>query len=363
MHQRAIPFHFMRGGTSRGAYLHRDHLPADRDALSRVLIAMMGAGNPRNIDGLGGGSAVTTKVALLSSSAHARADVDFLFAQVAVEEPLVDYGPTCGNILVGVGPAAIEMGLVAAHDGCTTVRIHAVNTGALVEAVVQTPDGAVDYDGDFAIDGVPGTAAPVALSFLEVVGSRTGAMLPTGHATETIEGIAVSCVDVTMPMVIASAQDFGISGAESQDALDGMDALFARIEPMRIEAGRRMGLGDVTHSVIPKVGLVAAPSAGGHFMARYFMPWRCHPTVAVSGSQCLAAAALITGTVLDGLTRPIGTAPAVVTIEHPRGTLDVTVDYAITRGGLEFRSAGVVQTARLIAHGEVMVPARAFTGD
>ena len=184
MPQTPIPFLLVRGGTSRGPYFLRSDLPEDRDALSDVLIAVVGAGNPRNIDGLGGGNAVTTKVAMLSRSDDPEADVDYLFAQVAVEKRLVDYAPTCGNILVGVGPAAIEMGLVPITGDETRVRIRGVNTGALVEAIVQTPDGAVRYDGDLAIDGVPGTAAPIALNFMEVVGSRTGAMLPTGHVRE-----------------------------------------------------------------------------------------------------------------------------------------------------------------------------------
>ncbi len=220
MPQTPIPFLFMRGGTSRGPYFLRSDLPDDQDTLSEVLMAVVGAGNPRNIDGLGGGNAVTTKVAMLSRSDDPKADVDYFFAQVAVEKRLVDYAPTCGNILVGVGPASIEMGLVPVTGDETRVRIRGVNTGALVEAVVQTPGGVVRYDGDVAIDGVPGTAAPVALNFMEVVGSRTGAMLPTGQVREDIDGIPVTLIDVAMPMMIAQAADFGISGHESQAELD-----------------------------------------------------------------------------------------------------------------------------------------------
>ena len=212
MKQTAVPFLFVRGGTSRGPYFLRSDLPEDQETLSDVLIAVVGAGNPRNIDGLGGGNAVTTKVAMLSRSDDPEADVDYFFAQVAVEKRLVDYAPTCGNILVGVGPAAIEMGLVPIAGDETRVRIRGVNTGALVEAIVQTPDGAVRYDGDLAIDGVPGTAAPIALNFMEVVGSRTGAMLPTGQVRENIDGFEVTCIDVAMPMMIAQAADFGITG-------------------------------------------------------------------------------------------------------------------------------------------------------
>ena len=179
MTQKAIPFHFLRGGTSRGPYFNAADLPSDREALSRVLAAVIGAGNPRNIDGLGGGSAVTTKVAILSPSEEDGTDIDYLFAQVAVEEALVDYAPTCGNILVGVGPAAIEMGLIPARDGTTPVRIRAVNTGAFVEAEVETPGGRVEYAGDVAIDGdlrgpVPLRQAPKGRSG-PAVSEQTGA--------------------------------------------------------------------------------------------------------------------------------------------------------------------------------------------
>ncbi|MGI9418854.1 MAG: 4-oxalomesaconate tautomerase [Geminicoccaceae bacterium] len=357
MTQTPIPFLFMRGGTSRGPYFLRSDLPDDRDLLSEVLIAVVGAGNPRNIDGLGGGNAVTTKVAMLSRSDDPDADVDYFFAQVAVEKHLVDYAPTCGNILVGVGPAAIEMGLVPVTGDETRVHIRGVNTGALVEAIVQTPGGAVRYDGDFAIDGVPGTAAPVALDFMEVVGSRTGKMLPTGKVRESINGIEVSCIDVAMPMMIGRAADLGITGHESQEELDENKPLFERMEALRLEAGRRMGLGDVTDAVVPKIGLVAAPRQGGHLAARYFMPWTTHPTLAVTGSQCLAACALLPGSVADGLARPVETSPAAMSIEHPVGAMDVTVNFERGDDGLRFTSAGVVRTARLIARGDVMVPA------
>ncbi|MDU8945434.1 4-oxalomesaconate tautomerase [Ovoidimarina sediminis] len=360
MIQTPISFHFLRGGTSRGPYFRRSDLPEDLDTLSRVLSSVMGAGHPNTIDGLGGGVAVTTKVAMLSPSEEAGADVDYFFAQVDVDSPKVDYRPTCGNMLVGVGPAAIEMGIVPAGDPETRVRIRAVNTGALVEAVVQTPGGRVRYDGDVAIDGVTGTAAPVALNFLDVVGSKTGAMFPTGNRTDVIGGIQVSCVDVAMPMMIARAADFGISGYESREDLDANTALFARMEALRLQAGTLMGLGDVSEAVTPKIGLIAPPRDGGHFAVRYFMPWSTHPTVAVTGSQCLAACAIAPGTVADGIARDVGPAPAVVLVEHPLGKLEVTVDYAMEGETLTFRSAGLVRTARLIARGEVLVPGEAF---
>ncbi|NIZ09559.1 4-oxalomesaconate tautomerase [Pseudooceanicola sp. HF7] len=362
MKQVPVPYLFMRGGTSRGPYFLASDLPADRDHLAQVLISVVGAGNARNIDGIGGGTAVTTKVAILSKSTRPDADVDYFFAQVGVEEAMVDFSPTCGNILVGVGPAAIEMGLVPVAGPVTQVKIHAVNTGALVEAEVQTPDGAVDYDGDLRIDGVPGTAAPVALNFLEVVGSRTGALFPTGNAIDVIDGIEVSLTDVAMPMMIARAADFGVTGHESLEELDAMPDLFTRMEAIRLEAGKRMGLGDVTRSVVPKIGLIAAPRNGGNFAARYFMPWQTHPTLAVTGSQCLAACALAPGTVAEGLAvKPEGPAATVV-IEHPIGVMEVRVKFSDGPEGFAFHSAGVTRTARMIARGEVMVPASVWSG-
>ncbi|MCQ0970355.1 4-oxalomesaconate tautomerase [Paracoccus sp. TK19116] len=363
MTQTPIPYLFLRGGTSRGPYFRREDLPQDRDALSRILIAVVGAGHPLNIDGIGGGNAVTTKVAMLSRSQSDDADVDYFFAQVSVDEPLVDYKPTCGNILVGVGPAAIEMGLVPVSGDQTRVRIRAVNTGALVEAIVETPGGRVRYDGDVAIAGVPGTAAPVGLNFLDVVGTSCGALLPTGNLRDTIDGIDVTCMDVAMPMAIARAEDFGLTGYESAAELDANRDFFARMEKIRIEAGRLMGMGDVTKSVTPKFGILARPRNGGAISARYFMPWNTHPSLAVTGSQCLAACALTPGTVADGLgDLPEGT-PALMRIEHPMGDIEVTVDHETTaEGGFQLRSAGLVRTARLIARGEVMVPEAAMTG-
>jgi 4-oxalomesaconate tautomerase len=270
---------------------------------------------------------------------------------VSVTEREVDFGPTCGNILVGVGPAAIEKGLFPAEETETRLRIRAVNTGALVEAVIQTPGGQVRYGGETAIDGVPGTAAPVALNFLDVVGSRTSGMFPTGNKIDVIDGVEVSCVDVAMPMMIARAVDLGVTGYETLAELDDNTALFARLK-----AGALMGLGDVTKSVVPKLGLIAPPQGDGHFCARYFMPWDTHPTLAVTGSQCLATCAVAPGTVADGVVRPMADS-GVMKIEHPMGLMEVVLNFARDGDDITFQSAGVTRTARLIARGEVLVPA------
>lgn len=362
MAQTAIPFHFFRGGTSRGPYFRREDLPEDRETLARVLVAALGSGQKLNIDGIGGGAAVTTKVAMLSRSETPGCDIDYFFAQVSVEDGQVDFKPTCGNILSGVGPAALELGLIAPQGDVTRIRIRSVNTEARVEAVVQTPDGQVEYAGNAAIDGVPGTAAPIYLNFMDVVGSSTGALLPTGALRDVIDGIEVTCMDVAMPIAIAHAADFGLTGYETVEELDANRDFYARMEPIRQEAGRRMGMGDVSNSVTPKFALLARPRNGGNITARYFMPKNCHPTMAVTGSQCLASCVLTPGSVAEGLFTPPTGMPALVLIEHPGGVIDVTVDYENGPDGFALKSAGLLRTARLLARGEVMVPGAIWGG-
>lgn len=356
MTQTAIPFLFMRGGTSRGPYMNRADLPQDLETLAEVLIAIVGSGQPLNIDGIGGGDAVTTKVAMLSPSKDAGSDVDYFFAQVSVEDRLVDFKPTCGNILTGVGPAAIEMGLVPAQDGETRVNIRAVNTGAKVAATVQTPGGQVSYEGMARIDGVPGTSAPIALQFMETVGGVTGAFLPTGNLIDTIDDIDVTCMDVAMPMVIARAESFGLTGYESAAELDENTEFYARMEALRLKAGALMGMGDVAKSVTPKFGLLAPATQGGTIATRYFMPWKCHPAMAVTGAQCLASCVLTPGSIADGLAAKPNETPANITLEHASGQIDVLVDYENASAGFAVNSAGLVRTARKLAAGDVFVP-------
>lgn len=360
MKQISIPYKFMRGGSSRGPYFKQSDLPQDRDQLTKVLLSIIGAGSPLNIDGIGGGNAVTTKVAILSKSNDPLVDVDYFFAQVSVEDQLVDYAPTCGNILVGVGPAAIEMGLVHPQNGETTVRIRAVNTGALVHAQVKTPNGSVEYDGDYSIDGVPGTAAPIALNFFEVVGSKTGKMFPTGNSMEQIQGKDVTCIDVTMPMMIVRASDFGLTGYETPQEINENKEVFKVLEAMRLEAGQKMGLGDVSKSVVPKIGMVSPAQNGAHMSARYLMPWTCHPSLAVTGSQCLSACMLAPNTVIGDMALAVNASPADIIIEHPMGQTTVHVVFENNQTGYDFISAGVTRTARLIASGEAMVPSSIF---
>ncbi|WP_025772239.1 4-oxalomesaconate tautomerase [Thioalkalivibrio sp. HK1] len=356
MSQTPIPFLFLRGGTSRGPYFRRSDLPEDRERLTQVLISALGAGHPLNIDGIGGGASVTTKVAMLSSAKEAGYDIDYFFAQVGVDDRSVDYRPTCGNILSGVGPAAIEMGLVEARDETTTVRIRSVNTGARIESLVRTPEGRVVYEGAARIDGVPGSASPVRLSFMDTVGSLTGTLMPTGNVRETIQGIELTCMDVAMPVVMARARDFDLSGHESGEDLNHRPELLAKMESVRIEAGKRMGLGDASHSVVPKFALLAKARSGGTIAARYFTPWKCHPSMAVTSGQCIAACALTPGTVAEDLVAPIRENPAPIRIEHPMGFFDLLMDYERKDRDIRIRSASLLRTARLLARGEILIP-------
>ena len=355
--QASIPFIFMRGGSSRGPYFNQADLPSDQDELAAILIKAVGSGHPLNIDGIGGGNAVTTKVAILSPSDDEWADIDYFFAQVSVEDRLVDFKPTCGNILTGVGPAAIEMGLITPSDDITDIKIRAVNTGAQIKARIQTPNGILTYQGDEAIDGVPGTAAPVALNFMGVAGSSTGQFLPTGNLVDEVDGIAVTCMDVAMPMVLARASDFGLTGQETREELDANTDFFTRMEAVRCKAGALMGMGDCRKSVTPKFGLFAAHEETGHIFTRYFMPWTTHPTMAVTGSQCMASCALTPGTIAYDLMRQPESGPATIHLHHPMGEMKVVIDYDIDEAGtFTHHSAGIVRTARKLAAGDVFIP-------
>ena len=363
MTQRAIPCMFMRGGTSRGPFFLLEDLPADPEVRDRVLLAAMGSPDPRQIDGLGGATTVTSKVAMVSPSQRPGIDVDYRFAQVWLDKAIVDTAPSCGNMLAGVGPFAIERGLVTPDADETRVRIFDVNTGSRIEAIVQTPGGTVTYAGDQRMDGVPGTAAPVVLSFSDVVGSKCGAMFPTGAAQEEIDGVAVSCIDVAVPMVMMRAGDLGISGYDP-DEIGGNTVLMQRIERIRLEAGRRMWLGDVTESVVPKVGILAAPQRDGVVHSCYLTPHHAHATHAVTGAICVACCASIRNTVASGVARlpaervaePGVDVVMTFRIEHPSGAIDVRLETQGSGSESKVGRAGIALTARKILDGWVFVP-------
>ena len=359
--QVAISAALMRGGTSKGLYFERADLPVERGARDRVLLAAMGSPDPRQIDGAGGADPLTSKVAIVGPSSARGVDVDYQFAQVLTERAVVDVSPSCGNILAGVGPFAIERGLVEAADGETRVRIRMVNTGGVVEAVVQTPGGHVRYDGDVAIDGVPGSGAPVYLELRRCTGTRTGAMLPSGRPQDEIDGVPVTLIDVAMPMMVVRADALGKTGYESPAELDADTALLARVERMRRAAGKLMCMGDVSGMVVPKVSLVAPPRGGSGVSSRYLVPMRTHRAHAATGAICVASAAVAPGTVASEVARvDPASNPLAVAVEHPAGRLEVGLDIRRTADDIEVVSTRLVRTARLVFDGKVYIPGRAL---
>ncbi|HEV2570166.1 MAG TPA: 4-oxalomesaconate tautomerase [Beijerinckiaceae bacterium] len=351
--QRKVSCVLMRGGTSRGPFLLEEDLPKDEAARDQFLLTVMGSPHPLQIDGLGGANSLTSKVAIVGRPSHPLADVDYLFAQVAIDRAAVDTGPNCGNMLSAVGPFAIEAGLVEAQDGETTVRIFNRNTKSLVEAVIQTPGGEVAYDGDTMIDGVAGSAAPIRLSFGDAAGGKTGALFPTGQRREMIEDVAVTLIDYAMPMMLVRADAVGLAGDEAPAEIDANTALYARLERLRREAGRRMGLGDVTGRVIPKIGILSPARHGGAITSRYLVPDSCHRAHSATGALCVAAAARLEGTIAFDIATPKGDA---VTVEHPSGQITV----AMQVDGERVLRAELVRTARRIFEGRVLVPASLY---
>ncbi len=357
-----IPAHLYRGGTSKGPLILATDLPADRATLDAALLAAMGSPHRRQIDGIGGAETLTSKIAVVSRSAQPGIDVDYLFVQVNPESDIVDYSSNCGNMLSAVGPFAIEAGLVAACDPETRVVIYNINTNSKIEVLLRTPGGAVTFDGDAAIDGVPGTAAPVRQNFAGTVGSKTGKLLPTGATRDEIDGVTVTCIDVAVPTVIVAAGAVGKSGYETKAELDADTALIARLERIRVEAGRRMGLGECGRLVIPKPVLVAPPRAGGTIASRDFVPFNCHATYSVTGSMALSTACVLPGTVAHELARTAGTDRRTIAIEHPGGVINVEVCARTRDGQFVLEEASLLRTCRKLFEGAICLPAGVWNG-
>jgi 4-oxalomesaconate tautomerase len=339
---------WMRGGTSKGAYFLASDLPADTAARDDLLLRIMGSPHDRQIDGIGGADPLTSKIAILSPSGRQDADIDYLFLQVFVDKPLVSDAQGCGNILAGVGPAAIERGLVPVAGETTPVRIHMVNSGEVAVAQVPTPGGRVRYGGNAAIDGVPGTHAAIPLTFQDIAGSMCGALLPSGRARDTIEGVDCTLIDNGMPCVIMRAGDFGLTGQETREALEAHDAIRARIEAIRLVAGPMMNLGDVGAASVPKMTLVSPPVAGGAISTRSFIPHRAHASIGVLAAVSVATACLLP----ESVARDLAQLPADgrFRIEHPTGAAEVFLD---EDGEGHVRSAGTIRTARKLFDGHV----------
>jgi 4-oxalomesaconate tautomerase len=361
----------MRGGTSKGPFFLAKDLPADAALRDRVLLAVMGSPDPRQINGIGGAEPLTSKVAVISPSSRPGVDVDYLFAQVSVDRPLVDVTPNCGNMLAGVGPFAVEQGLVAARDSITPVSIYMVNTGNRAVAHVPTCAGQVVYEGDASIAGVPGTAAAIRIEFLDTAGSVCGSLLPTGRALDTLGGIDATLLDNGMPVVVLRAADFGKSGYERPTELDADAKFKARLEEVRLLAGDRMGLGDVRSKVVPKMTLIAPPREGGTVATRTFIPHKCHAAIGVLGAVTVATACVLPGSVAAAIVSlPEGLVKQ-LSVEHPTGefSLEIELDQSSANHPstqlptqLKVLRSSLIRTARTLFRGHVLIPATLWNG-
>jgi Uncharacterized protein conserved in bacteria len=345
-----VPCMWMRGGTSKGGYFLKADLPEDIAARDAFLLAVMGSPDPRQIDGMGGADPLTSKVAVVSRSARPGIDVDYLFLQVFVDQAIVTDAQNCGNILAGVGPFAIERGLVSAQDDETRVVIFMENTGQVAVATVQTPGAVVTYDGNAAIDGVPGTHAPIPIEFRDTAGSSCGALLPSDRPVEVVNGVPVTLIDNGMPCVVMKAADLGITGYEDRETLDADSALKARIEAIRLAVGERMNLGDVREKSVPKMMLVAPPKDGGAVCVRSFIPHRAHATIGVLGAVSVATACLIPGSpAAEVAVVPEGPRKT-ISVEHPTGEMSCVLE---TNEAGEVVTAALLRTARKLMDGRV----------
>ena len=377
MRPTAIPCLLMRGGTSRGPFFAASDLPADTATRDRVLLAVMGSPDRRQIDGLGGAHPLTSKVGIVGPSTRPGVDVDFLFAQLQPDSDRVDTTPNCGNMLAAVVPFAIETGLVVPRGDTTTARVLTLNTDMACDITVRTPrvgggdaravdsdEGlrAVDYDGEARIDGVPGTAAPIVIDFLDTAGSVCHSLLPTGRVRDTIDGVDVTCIDNGMPLVLFAAADVGKTGFETADALNADAALKSRIERLRLACGHAMGLGDVAAKNYPKMTLIAPPRAGGAVTTRSFIPHVCHDAIGVLAAVTVATACVLPGSVADGVAvLPTASADGrrTLSVEHPSGEFSVALTVDAATGAVV--QAALLRTARLLMRGEVYVPASVWT--
>lgn len=357
----AIPATLMRGGTSKGLFFAKDDLPADDPTRDRVLLAAMGSPDARQIDGAGGAHPLTSKVAVVSPSGRDDADVDYLFLQVVVDKAQVSDSQNCGNMLAGVGPWAIEHGLVDVVGATTPVRIFMVNTDSLAVAHVATPTGAVAYEGDARIDGVPGTAAAIPIDFLDVAGSSCGTLLPTGNVVDMVDGVEVTCIDNGMPVVLLRASDLGVTGTEAPADLEADAALAGRLEGIRLAVGPMMNLGDVTAKTVPKMTLVSPPRHGGVIGTRSFIPHRVHEAIGVLAAVSVATACVLPGSVAASVAT-VDDAGEPLDVEHPTGFFSVEVDVDVTGSDVRINRAALLRTARKLMAGEIYIPSAVWGG-
>lgn len=353
------PVMWMRGGTSKGAYFLAEDLPADEEERSAFLLGVMGSPDQRQIDGMGGADPLTSKVAVVRKSQREGIDVDYLFLQVFVDQPIVTDAQNCGNILAGVGPFAIERGLIEPTGDESRVAVYMENTGQVALVTVQTPADeigkrAVNYRGGATIDGVPGSHAPVPVEFRDTAGSSCGALLPTGNAFDEIDGVRCTLIDNGMPCIVFKAEDVGATGYETREELEseGFAPIREKIEAIRLVAGPMMNLGDVKEKSVPKMTLVAPPKHGGAITTRVFIPHRAHASIGVLGAVTAATACLVEGSPAADVAEVPQGPNKTLSIEHPSGETTCILN---VNGSGEVESAALLRTARKLMDGTVFV--------
>ena len=347
----SVPCTLIRGGTSRGAFFRATDVPADTNARNELLVRIMGGPDALQVNGIGGGHPLTSKVAMIAPATVEGADVDYLFLQVDPVRQTVSDVQNCGNLLAGVGIYAIHKGMVAIGGERTLVRVHMLNSGAICHLVLRTPGGAIKVAGDAAIDGVPGTAAPIICNYLDIAGSNCGSLRPTGNVVDEVDGLSVTCVDNGMPVVVMRAADLGLRGNESPAELETDASLKNKLESIRLQIGPKMNLGDVARKSVPKMCLVSPPRHGGLVTTRTFLPHVCHNAIGVLGAVSAASACMMAGSVVRSFTQIPHGNPKTVAIEHPSGALEVQMELDEDN---EVVMAGVVRTARLLFEGVAM---------
>lgn len=347
-----IPCMLYRSGTSKGAYFLDNDLPKDKEQRHNLILRIMGSPDIRQIDGIGGSTTVTTKVAVISVSKREGIDLDYKFIQPSLDEAIADDKPTCGNILTAVGVFGLERGLVGIEDGETVVNVYDVNTGATIAQTIQTPNRNISYQGDMSIPGVPGSASPIDMFFKNITGGKTGHYLPTGNKYDLINGIKVTCLDISMPVVFINASDMNVTGYETPAELDTNRKLFEELEDIREQASQKMGLGSAKGNVIPKIAVISSSRSDGAMNIRYFTPTTAHPALAVSAGFCVAAGSFIKGTILHDLNpKELAIGDYTVKIETPSGTIDVGVNFPTMN--IKDMEGKTTRTARLLFNGEV----------
>ena len=360
--QTKIPCVMMRGGTSKGAYFLASDLPMDGELRDQVLLSVMGSPDARRVDGIGGANPLTSKVAIVQLSKRQGVDLDYLFTQVSVDEPRTSTLQNCGNILAGVGPYAVENRLINPSDPETTLTIYMENSDSVADVTFMTPGGAVDYDGDARIDGVPGTASPVMINFRDMEGSTSGSLLPTGKLVDTVKGIDVTCLDNGMPVVLIEAKSIERTGYESREELNADVKLKIKLEAIRLESGHMMNLGDVTDKTVPKMTLVSPPRHGGTICTRSFIPHDCHAAIGVFAAVSVGTASTLPGTVADRVAAVPEGSTKLISVEHPTGEISVEMQIDETGDQPKVKRAALLRTARRLFDGQVWIPASVWDG-